>query len=122
MFAVGAKCTHYGAPLADGVVVGETVRCPWHHACFSLRSGEALAAPAFDPLARWSVERRGELVMVGRKLDAAAFGRSRPPTGEPPRRIVIVGGGAAGFAAAEMLCRRDFDGELTMLSADDVPP
>jgi len=122
VFAVGAKCTHYDAPLADGVVVGETVRCPWHHACFSLRSGEALAAPAFDPLARWSVERRGELVMVGRKLDAAAVGRSRPPTGEPPRRIVIIGGGAAGFAAAEMLRRRDFEGELTMLSADDAPP
>ena len=121
VFAVGAKCTHYGAPLADGVVVGETVRCPWHHACFSLRSGEALAAPAFDPLARWSVERRGELVMVGRKLDPAAVGRSRPPMGEPPRRIVIVGGGAAGFAAAEMLRRRDFEGELTMLSADDAP-
>jgi NADPH-dependent 2,4-dienoyl-CoA reductase/sulfur reductase-like enzyme/nitrite reductase/ring-hydroxylating ferredoxin subunit len=122
VFAVGAKCTHYGAPLADGILVGDTVRCPWHHACFSLRSGEALAAPAFAPLEHWDVERRGDLVVVGRKLDTSPTMRMRAGLGCPQRRIVIVGGGAAGFAAAEMLRRRGFDGELTMLSADDALP
>ena len=58
IFAVGALCTHYHGPLADGLVVGETVRCPWHHACFSLRTGEALHAPAFSPLTTWLVEQR----------------------------------------------------------------
>lgn len=118
--AVGGACTHYGAPLADGLVDGETVRCPWHHACFSLRTGAAFRAPAFDALERWKVEVEGGLVFVRSKLEAAP---SPPP---PPRgqdeRIVIVGGGAAGFAAAERLRRLGFAGSITMLSADDAPP
>lgn len=118
-FAVGGACTHYGGPLGDGLIEGDHVRCPWHHACFSLRTGEALAAPAFDALTRWTTEVRDDRVFV-RESDAEAIpARSH---GSNLRRIVIVGGGAAGFAAAEMLRRRGFSGDLTMLSADASPP
>jgi NADPH-dependent 2,4-dienoyl-CoA reductase/sulfur reductase-like enzyme/nitrite reductase/ring-hydroxylating ferredoxin subunit len=122
VFAVSGKCTHYGAPLADGIMVGETVRCPWHHACFDLRTGEALGAPAFAPLDRWKVEHRGGRIFVTEKADAAHEFSHHPLVADPPSRIVIVGGGAAGYAAADMLRRCGFKGELTMLSADEAPP
>src|SRR5215472_7352446 len=100
-FAIGATCSHYGGPLADGLIVGDTVRCPWHHARFSLRTGEAVAAPAFIPMACWRVEQRNGTVFVREKIEPAANEARRASA--RPERVVIVGGGAAGFAAAEML-------------------
>jgi NADPH-dependent 2,4-dienoyl-CoA reductase/sulfur reductase-like enzyme/nitrite reductase/ring-hydroxylating ferredoxin subunit len=118
--AVGGKCTHYGGPLGEGVVSGETVRCPWHHACFSLRTGEAVRAPAFDPVPCWRVEVLGDRIVVREKLPKAAA--AAPAEGPRDARFVIVGGGAAGFAAAERLRREGFGGELVLVSADAEPP
>jgi len=120
-FAVDAKCTHYGGPLADGLLVDDTVRCPWHHACFSLRTGEALRAPALNHIACWSIERRDDKVFVREKAQRSPAIHVAGAHAAP-RRIVIVGGGAAGFAAAEMLRRQQFQGDLCMLSDDDAPP
>ena len=123
LFAVGAHCTHYHGPLVDGLVVGDTVRCPWHHACFSLRSGEAVRAPALDPIACWRVERQGEMAFVRERLPEP---RPSPAvstqTRQTPSSVVIVGGGGAGLAAADMLRREGYAGPVTMISADDSPP
>ncbi len=118
--AIDALCSHYHAPLADGLVVGETVRCPWHHACFSLRTGEAIRAPAFNALATWLVEHEQDNIVVRRKRDAPKA-TPKPASGAPDK-IVIVGGGAAGFAAAEMLRREGFSGAITMVSDDGAAP
>ena len=124
VFAIGAACTHYGAPLSDGLIVGDTVRCPWHHACFSLRTGEALRAPAFAPVDCWAVEQReGRIFVTSKKQPATPAEADRSAmASRSSGRIVIVGGGAAGFAAAEMLRRQRYDGSIVMLSDDNTPP
>ena len=121
VFAIGGHCTHYHGPLADGLVVGNTIRCPWHHACFDLRTGEAVRAPALDSVDCWRVDREGDKVFVREKLEAAKSSPAPVPRSDA-RSIVIVGGGAAGLAAADMLRRLGYDGELTMFSADESGP
>jgi NADPH-dependent 2,4-dienoyl-CoA reductase/sulfur reductase-like enzyme/nitrite reductase/ring-hydroxylating ferredoxin subunit len=121
LFAIGAECTHYHGPLAEGMLVGDTVRCPWHHACFSLRTGEALRAPALNPVSCWRVNQRNGAVYVAEKVEAAPQRTARPRRPEP-EAIVIIGGGAAGEAAAEMLRREGYSGPITIFSDDDAPP
>src|SRR5580700_1187413 len=120
IFAIGAQCTHYNGPLAEGLLVDETVRCPWHHACFDLRTGEALRAPALSPVSTWRVERRDGKIFVREKN--AQHEKKRRAKRDEPEKVVIVGGGGAGFAAAEMLRRQKYEGSLVMLSSDDAPP
>src|SRR5262245_20330301 len=123
--AIGATCTHYGGPLAEGLISRDEVRCPWHHACFSLRTGEALRAPALSPVACWTVERRNQKVLVTGKRERDPLSPTYPVTldrSAAPRAVVIVGGGAAGSAAAEMLRRSGYDGRLSLVDEDDGSP
>jgi apoptosis-inducing factor 3 len=126
-FAVGGQCTHYHGSLAAGLLVDDTIRCPLHHACFSLRTGAALRAPAFDPLSCWRVERVGTKLMVREKLVAPAAepGATPAPATDskpPPSSVVIIGGGAAGLAAADMLRREGYSDRISIVSADDSAP
>ena len=68
-FAVGGKCTHYGAPLDQGILISETLRCPWHHACFELHNGAALCAPALNDLPVYDVAVENNVVRITRKRD-----------------------------------------------------
>jgi NADPH-dependent 2,4-dienoyl-CoA reductase/sulfur reductase-like enzyme/nitrite reductase/ring-hydroxylating ferredoxin subunit len=117
--AVGGSCTHYGGPLADGLVVDDTIRCPWHHACFSLRSGTALGAPALDGVDCWNVERVDGRIVVREKREVAqarAGGRNRPES------VTIIGAGAAGHAAAEALRREGYEGPVRLIDRDAEAP
>ena len=119
VYAIGATCTHYGGPLAEGLLGDGTVHCPWHHACFDLASGRAVGAPALNPVSCWSVEQRDGRIHITGRRDAPV------PPAEPagaPASIVIVGAGAAGNAAAEELRALGYTGSITMIGMeDDVP-
>ncbi|HEX8726806.1 MAG TPA: FAD-dependent oxidoreductase [Gemmatimonadaceae bacterium] len=119
-FAVGAVCTHYGAPLGEGLAESGTVRCPWHHACFSLRTGAPLRPPALFDLPRYRVDERDGTVFVGARVEAASLPPRHGAT--RPSSVVIVGAGAAGNAAAETLRREGYDGPVTMIDPDPGAP
>ena len=121
IFAVAPHCSHYNGPLAEGLIVGQTVRCPWHHACFDLQTGEAIRAPALSPIACWHVIQDGGVIKVGQERKHLRPKRQSGLTASP-ERIVIVGGGAAGYAAAEMLRRVGYQRSLVMLSSDAALP
>src|SRR4051794_38095005 len=120
IFAIDPHCSHYHGPLAEGLVSGDSIRCPWHHACFDLRTGEATRAPALNPLAVWQVEQENGRIFVRRKRRQPESRIARSVTA--PDKIVIIGGGAAGFAAAEMLRRQQFGGSIVMLSNEAEAP
>jgi len=117
-FAIGATCSHYSGPLPEGLLVGDTVRCPWHHACFSLRSGQPLRPPALNDVPCWNVEVQDGTVRVGVKRKPA------PPQrrSKGPESVLIVGGGAAGNCAAETLRRDGFEGPITIVDPDPDAP
>jgi apoptosis-inducing factor 3 len=118
LFAIGAICTHYGGPLAKGLMVDCIVRCPWHHARFDVCTGEAIAAPALSDVSCWKIDQRGNRFFVTGKTD-------KKPAHKPksaPASVVIVGAGAAGNAAAEMLRREGYDGPVTMIGSDEFLP
>ena len=116
VFAIGATCTHYSGPLAEGLVVGDTIRCPWHHARFDLRTGEAIGAPALSPVSCYTVQRDGKKVKAGKKCEPA----SRPQLTRTPASVVIIGAGAAGAACADMLRAQGYEGPIT-LAGDEEP-
>lgn len=118
LFATGATCTHYNGPLAEGLVVGETIRCPWHHARFCLRTGEAQAAPALNPIPCFTVHREGEKVRVGRKREVDF----KVHLARNPDSVVIIGGGAAGAACADTLRSKGYAGPLTLVGDEEPGP
>jgi len=118
VFAIGATCTHYSGPLAEGLVVGDTIRCPWHHARFDLRTGEAIGAPALSPVSCYTVQRDGNKIKAGMKCEPA----SRPQLTRTPASVVIIGAGAAGAACTDMLRAKGYEGPITLVGDEEPGP
>jgi NADPH-dependent 2,4-dienoyl-CoA reductase/sulfur reductase-like enzyme/nitrite reductase/ring-hydroxylating ferredoxin subunit len=122
-FAVGATCTHYSGPLNEGVLVNDTVRCPLHHACFSLRTGEVLRAPALSPIPCYDIKHElGMIYVTGKRTQTVSTPSIRTLSPKTPPQIVIVGAGAAGAAAALTLRQEGYPGRITMIGAEAVEP
>ncbi|HYE58437.1 MAG TPA: FAD-dependent oxidoreductase [Rhodothermales bacterium] len=120
--ALSSHCTHWGAPLSEGFVVGETVVCPWHRACFDLRSGACTGPPGMDALARYDVRREGDELVVtvpDEAPDRTPPSRKASGTG---RTIVVVGLGGAGRSAADTLLSEGVEGCLVLVSAEAHGP
>lgn len=118
--AYSANCPHLGGPLNQGIVVGATIRCPWHHACFDLATGEATAAPAFDALPEYQVN------FDDNRFSVQSFRpqthRRRDPRDALLGTMAIVGGGAAGFAAADAMRNRGWRGAISIFSEEIEQP
>jgi NADPH-dependent 2,4-dienoyl-CoA reductase/sulfur reductase-like enzyme/nitrite reductase/ring-hydroxylating ferredoxin subunit len=122
-FAIGAVCSHYSGPLPEGLMVGDTVRCPWHHACFSLRTGEALRPPGLNDVLSWLVEQRdGKVYVTGKAQKSMPTVGTARRVGRVPDSVVVVGAGAAGESAAETLRRDGYEGRLTLYDTDPDAP
>jgi nitrite reductase/ring-hydroxylating ferredoxin subunit len=64
IFCLDARCTHAGAPLAEGTLHGEVLTCPWHYSQFNVTNGIVLRGPTQKPLKTYNVEEREDFLFV----------------------------------------------------------
>ena len=125
IYAVGARCTHYGASLVDGVLCGHRVVCPWHQACFDVRTGALEDPPALDPLPQFPVRVENGNIVV--QLPESVPDRARAPMASfnpqvDQRTYVLVGAGAAGLTAAQTLREVGFEGRIILITEEEQAP
>ncbi|MGB3692158.1 MAG: FAD-dependent oxidoreductase [Spirulinaceae cyanobacterium] len=124
-FATGANCTHYGAKLINGVLKGDRLVCPWHNACFGVKSGEMLEPPGLDDLPAYKVEIKGDdvVVTVPENAPQQCVPEMASYDADADSRVfIILGAGVAGINAAETLRKAGFLGKVVMLTAEDELP
>lgn len=124
--ALGSKCTHYGAPLAKGILTPDgRLTCPWHGACFRVSTGDVEDAPALDPVAKFQVvERDGAVYVKGDESTIKAARKSLSIKCQPKgqEHVVIVGSGSGAVGAIEGLRKDGFTGKITCVSHEGTLP
>ena len=123
-YAIGGECSHYGGPLAEGVLCGEEVTCPWHQARYLAKTGDLLNPPALDAMASFEIRVEGDKVILLLPEEPAG---TRPPglakhSAAELRTFIILGGGAAGNAAAQKLRQEGYQGRLVLISKETRIP
>ena len=117
-YATGAFCTHYGAPLAKGVLCNETIVCPWHNACFNAIAGQQLEPPGLNSLATFSTKVEGEDVLVELPEEIAqeqTLEMANHVAKSDERTFVVLGAGAAGMNAVEVLRQKGFQDKIVLI-------
>ncbi|XP_043910294.1 apoptosis-inducing factor 3-like isoform X2 [Protopterus annectens] len=124
--AVGSKCTHYGAPLIKGALIGHRVRCPWHGACFNVKTGDIEDYPGLDSLPCFKVKvENGKVLVTANKLALENSKRVKTMTPRDPHcssTVLILGGGPAGLVCAETLRQEGYLGKIILATKEDNLP
>lgn len=124
-YATGAFCTHYGAPLAKGILCKERIICPWHNACFNAIAGQQEEPPGLDSLATFAVRIEGDEVIVKLPDDLVqkrTLEMAKHIANVDSRVFVVLGAGAAGINAVEKLRQKGFQGKIILVSAEEKLP
>mmetsp|Transcript_18743 Transcript_18743/g.28771 ORF Transcript_18743/g.28771 Transcript_18743/m.28771 type:complete len:493 (-) Transcript_18743:166-1644(-) len=124
VYAIGAYCSHFGAPLAKGVLFDDKVMCPYHAAGFSVKTGALEFAPGRDGVPSYPVTQKDGkyFVTVPKKMEKKQIAKMAKRDPENKTKMVIIGGGAAGLNCAETLRQSDFTGEIVVLSEEKALP
>ncbi|XP_046442714.1 apoptosis-inducing factor 3-like isoform X2 [Daphnia pulex] len=127
VYAMGAKCTHFGAPLSSGIFCKGKVYCPWHGACFNSKTGDIEEFPALDPIPVYTVNvdpNTNEVkVKINNKTSNESTHKPLCKTSKDSNEVVlIIGSGAAGHSCAETLRQEGFTGRVIIVTKDEHLP
>ncbi|XP_012253886.2 apoptosis-inducing factor 3 isoform X2 [Athalia rosae] len=127
LHAVGTKCSHYGALLSTGALGQGRVRCPWHGACFNIKTGDIEDYPGLDSLPCYnvSVSNNGDVKVRAKRKELETNKRTKQMVAfkaESAKTVVIVGGGPAGATCAETLRQEGFTGRIVMVCKESALP
>ncbi|KFQ45556.1 Apoptosis-inducing factor 3, partial [Nestor notabilis] len=100
--ALSSKCPHYGAPLSKGVLRGERLRCPWHGACFNIKTGDIEEYPSLDCLSCFKVTVEDGKVFVTAKKKVRTL-----PAGTRHKQHLGVG-----MISTSLICFQDLESNL----------
>ncbi|XP_075956219.1 apoptosis inducing factor mitochondria associated 4 isoform X3 [Anarhichas minor] len=124
--AVGSRCSHYNAPLIKGVLVGDRVRCPFHGACFNVRTGDIEEYPGLDCLPSYKVKvEDGKVYVSINKSSLKMTKRVKEMCSRAPdikHTTLLIGGGPASLVCAETLRQNCYQGRILMVTKDTLPP